>query len=86
MGTGRGRWHGLRLVCYRPVKAVSGVMGTMERPMARSETGMLQTREGNEWGDGYRKRQMARSENGMLQTCEGSEWGDGYDGEANGEI
>ncbi len=54
--------------------------------MARSETGMLQTHEGSEWGDGYGKRQMARSETGMLQTCEDSEWGDGYDGEANGKI
>jgi hypothetical protein len=35
------------------VKAVSGVMGTTERQMARSETGMLQTCEGCEWGDGY---------------------------------
>ncbi len=34
------------------MKAVSGVMGTAKRQMAGSETGMLQTCEGSEWGDG----------------------------------
>ncbi len=43
----------LRLACYTPVKAVSGVMGTAKRQMARSETGMLQTQEGSECSDGY---------------------------------
>jgi hypothetical protein len=28
-------------------------MGTAKRQVARSETGMLQTYEGSEWGDGY---------------------------------
>jgi hypothetical protein len=40
------------LLGTRPVKAVSGVMGTVKRQMARPETGMLQTCEGSEWGDG----------------------------------
>jgi hypothetical protein len=33
----------------------------MERPMARSDTGMLQTREDNDWSDRYRmmEKQMA---------------------------
>jgi len=35
------------------VKAVIGVMNIAKRQMARSETGMLQTCEGSEWGDGY---------------------------------
>ena len=35
------------------MKAESGVMGTAKRQMARSETGMVQTCEGSEWGDGY---------------------------------
>ncbi len=35
------------------MKAVSGVMGTTKRQMARFETGMLQTCEGSEWSDGY---------------------------------
>ncbi len=35
------------------MKAVSGVIGTAKRQMARSETGMLQTCKGSEWGDGY---------------------------------
>jgi hypothetical protein len=48
----RGRWRGLKLAWYRPVKAARGVMGTAKRQMARSETGMLQTCEGSEWGDG----------------------------------
>jgi hypothetical protein len=63
-------------------------MGTAKRQMAKSETGMLQTREDSEWGGGYRmmERQMARSETGMLQTCEGSEQGDGYSEEADGEV
>jgi hypothetical protein len=34
------------------MKAVNVVMGTVEKPMARSETGMLQTCDGSEWGDG----------------------------------
>ncbi len=43
------------------MKAVSGVMGTAKRQMARSETDMLQTREDNAWSDRYRmmERQMA---------------------------
>jgi hypothetical protein len=49
----RGRWRGPRLACYRPVKAVSGVMGKAKRQMTRSETGRLQTCESREWGDGY---------------------------------
>jgi hypothetical protein len=35
------------------VKAVSGVMGTAKRKMGRSETGMIQTCEGSEWGEWY---------------------------------
>ncbi len=35
------------------MKAVSGVMDTAKRQMARFETGMLQTCEGREWVDGY---------------------------------
>jgi hypothetical protein len=44
---------GITLAWYRPVKAVSGVMGTAKRQMARSETGMVQTCKGSKWGDGY---------------------------------
>ncbi len=67
----------MRLTWYRPVKELSWVMGTAKRKMARSETGMLQTREDSALGGGYRmmERQMERSETGMLQTCEGSQRG-----------
>ncbi len=35
------------------MKSVSGVLGTAKRQMARPETGILQTCDGSEWGDGY---------------------------------
>ncbi len=35
------------------MKAVNGVMGTANRQMARSQTGMVQTCEDSECGDGY---------------------------------
>jgi hypothetical protein len=37
------------------MKGVSGVMDKVNRQMAIYETGMLQTCEGSEWGDGYSK-------------------------------
>ncbi len=35
------------------MKALSGVMGTAKTQMERPETGMVQTCEGSERGDGY---------------------------------
>ncbi len=42
------------------MKAGRSIKGKAKRQMARFETGMLQTCEGSEWGDGYRKEAVGK--------------------------